>query len=94
MSSSQRHLNADVDLCVISHHRGPQVFMGWEVSSGTSEASSIWQLSRKPHQTLIASDDEPEESRPGRAEAVIAAPACGPQRRTYVTCMCVSSRCP
>lgn len=52
-----------VDFHVISHqgsnHRGPQVFAGSEVFSSTSEASSIWQLSRKSHQTLIANNDEP-----------------------------------
>lgn len=46
-----------------------------EVFSSTSEASSIWQLTQNSLQTLIANNDEPEESRRGRAEVVIAAPA-------------------
>lgn len=51
------------------------MFTSSEVFSSTSEASSIWQLSQKSHQTLIANNDELEESRRGRAVVMIAAPA-------------------
>lgn len=54
-------------------HRAPGVFTGLEAFCSKSGASSIWQLLWKSLETLIANNDESEESRRGRAELVIAA---------------------